>query len=889
MAIIKSIFSALLVIILVTKSAFSLYEDQIGKFDWKKDHIGKLKFAEFDSVKRVVIATEENVLASLNLKNGQIVWRQLLEHSDVHSIELMHLDTEVITVSGNGNIYYVRGWDLNTGVLQYEWSLSTEKSGKWIATKTHLIHVVAVVNSHVEVTKYEIKTGMNKGSSSRISTPWMTNLEMCVLAGTHWTCISSESSEDGKIYSIDLNGDMNKIVAKSLDHLIGAASGAVKIKEFKHSEPAILLERNHVHRLVLIGENPTVLPYSLESNVISLPGGEHNSIVQMEVVRTSEEKPLQLKTFDLETNDQKIIPLEPPYTAVAPHLVSGICRGSNCRIVYNNDDNAIVLLQLPAGKVQWVREEALSEIVALEFVDLPLSDLEASIEREFNEASSDIFSMFMNRLVSQTRQMTTLITGKPTASGNVLVRDNFGLHKLIVVATKVGKLFALDTITGEIIWSRYLRNIAPFDVIDKKVMVLYLQRTARYAPLSAEMTLVAKHSIGGEGVVFKFDPITGKSIGGINMLNFKIKQATLLPFEDKTHVKGLILLAENNQIHVYPPNAKSMLKDYTGTMFLYNADSEKSILTGYTLIYGDEENPQATPTWQLNLAGSKFVALSMRPSIERVHSQGRVLADRSVFYKYVNPNLIALATVSDDAMHKHVLSVYLVDGVTGLVVFSAHHKRANGPVHMVHSENWIVYSYFSERFRRYEMTSVELYEGAKQSNSTAFSSHALSQLPHPESLSYIMPATPLGMTTTLTERGITNKHLLIALSNGGILELPWAFVEPRGPHLASTPEEGYIPYMPEIPIHTESIINYNQSLARIKGIQVSPAKLESTSLVIAFGLDIFYTRVTPSKTFDVLKEDFDHWLIIMVLVGLTLASYVTKRLSIRKALKQQWK
>jgi hypothetical protein len=53
--------------------------------------------------------------------------------------------------------------------------------------------------------------------------------------------------------------------------------------------------------------------------------------------------------------------------------------------------------------------------------------------------------------------------------------------------------------------------------------------------------------------------------------------------------------------------------------------------------------------------------------------------------------------------------------------------------------------------------------------------------------------------------------------------------------------------------------------------------------------DLFYTRVAPSKTFDLLKEDFDHFLITAVLLGLTVTSYITKKLASRKALKQAWK
>lgn len=62
------------------------------------------------------------------------------------------------------------------------------------------------------------------------------------------------------------------------------------------------------------------------------------------------------------------------------------------------------------------------------------------------------------------------------------------------------------------------------------------------------------------------------------------------------------------------------------------------------------------PIWSLNLGGTdneqKITQVASKNSIERVHSQGRVLADRSVLYKYVNPNLIAVVTEGPDAVHK---------------------------------------------------------------------------------------------------------------------------------------------------------------------------------------------------------------------------------------------
>lgn len=53
--------------------------------------------------------------------------------------------------------------------------------------------------------------------------------------------------------------------------------------------------------------------------------------------------------------------------------------------------------------------------------------------------------------------------------------------------------------------------------------------------------------------------------------------------------------------------------------------------------------------------------------------------------------------------------------------------------------------------------------------------------------------------------------------------------------------------------------------------------------------DLFYTRVAPSKTFDVLKEDFDYFLVMIVLAALVISLYVTKKLASQKAQKQAWK
>lgn len=154
----------------------------------------------------------------------------------------------------------------------------------------------------------------------------------------------------------------------------------------------------------------------------------------------------------------------------------------------------------------------------------------------------------------------------------------------------------------------------------------------------------------------------------------------------------------------------------------------------------------------------------------------------------------------------------------------------------------------------------------------AFSSIRTKSLrPNVDSRAYILPTSGVeAARETITEKGITSKHVLgniassifvtsfsfrnfstcrsvwttsiyssvVALSTGSVVELPWSILDPRRPFAATVEsrEEGVIPYVPEIPIPNETIINYNLTLNRIKNIISSPSGLESTSLIFAYGL-----------------------------------------------------
>lgn len=84
------------------------------------------------------------------------------------------------------------------------------------------------------------------------------------------------------------------------------------------------------------------------------------------------------------------------------------------------------------------------------------------------------------------------------------------------------------------------------------------------------------------------------------------------------------------------------------------------------------------------------------------------------------------------------------------------------------------------------------------------------------------------------------------------------------------------------------LIAFALQVANVKHIVTAPTLLESTSLVLAYGLDLFLTRVAPSGTFDVLSEDFNKVQLVLTIIGLAIAIVVTKPMVQRKRLRERW-
>ncbi|KAM3921250.1 ER membrane protein complex subunit 1 [Leptodactylus fuscus] len=977
---------ALLLLVFVSFSV-AVYEDQVGKFDWRQQYVGRLKFAALESgqgAKKLIAATEKNIIVALNSRTGDILWRHIDKDTAEGSVDaLLIYGQDALTISG-GRV--LRSWEVNIGGLNWEALLEpgsfqaagfagTQDTPRYIAVLKNtalslhylsnghqkwseplpdsgtvqyqllhssykgVVHVVGIVpNDHIRILTFSVEDG-SISQQVQVPTHWLQTLQgtcgivtesvlVCadtVTASLHTvSLLSGEETTQHHLQSLGVEA-IDDITELGVVTTPRTTTGPTLPQFFLRIAPRRFLlmqyrdgtltplrdfSQAYLVSFASTGDKSVAAVLQCKTDVntpeVEIPAG-------LSCSQDAWSCPGQTFTISLYMADsgRRLLDTTMTFTleqsCVKPdafYLQLFLKKDDSVgyRALVQTEDNQLVFLHQP-GKTLWLREESLADVITMEMVDLPLTGAQAELEGEFGKKADGLLGMVFKRLSSQLILLQSWSAHlwkmfcdarKPRSqirneiNIDTLARDDFNLQKMMVIVTSSGKLFGIESSSGSILWKFYLPGVKP-----AASFKLVVQRTTAHFPHPPQCTLLVKDKETAMTSIYVFNPIFGKlSQMTPPLLQRPILQSLLLPIMDHDYAKVLLLLDDQHKVVPFPSTkyVLQQLQELSSTVFFYLVDSEKGKLTGLRL----HKDLSTEEIWEILLPSElqRITVVKGKRSNEHVHSQGRVMGDRSVLYKYLNPNLLALITESTDTHpDRCFIGIYLIDGVTGRIIHSSVQRKAKGPVQLVHSENWVVYQYWNSKARRNELTVLELYEGTEQYNSTSFSSLDRPHLPHVLQQSYIFPSSIRAMQATITERGITSRHILIGLPSGAILSLPKALLDPRRPEIPTeyTREENLIPYTPDIQIHAERFINYNQTVSRMRGIYTAPSGLESTCLVVAYGLDIYQTRVYPSKQFDVLKDDYDYILISSVLIGLVFATMITKRLAQVKLLNRAWR
>lgn len=326
------------------------------------------------------------MLASLSAKTGDIQWRRIFESEKSRgNIKFLYVNREarnvvssrneeadpfgIVTVTGDHPVSF-RGWDINTGNLLWEWSLvpvGDNTDGTYFFKDSYIYHVIPVWGSHLEVTEYHASTGQQRTSkSSRISAGWISR-EKCVFTSSYFTCLVKD-----QLLVLDILATDNNVRTKAIQD----SSSALTV--VKGTEGFV-----QVGRLVIsLNDLQVVLENRNNANVFMDERLYQLTQSGKDVKISAESQELSSITDIPETLDNNL------------HIVASKCKSKRdaanqlvCRFLLSTDDGAITMVQ--QGKFKWIREEALAQIVAVEFLDLTLSDAQGAIEEELNNKDGE--------------------------------------------------------------------------------------------------------------------------------------------------------------------------------------------------------------------------------------------------------------------------------------------------------------------------------------------------------------------------------------------------------------------------------------------------------------------------------------------------------------------
>ncbi|KAJ0962597.1 hypothetical protein J5N97_027719 [Dioscorea zingiberensis] len=592
------------------------------------------------------------------------------------------------------------------------------------------------------------------------------------------------------------------------------------------------------------------------------------------------------------------------------------------------EDHSLLLVQ--QGEIVWSREDGLASIVDSTTSELPVEKdgvSVAKVEENLLEWLKGHMLKLKGTLMLASAADVTTIQGMRLKSSekNKMTRDHNGFRKLIIVLTKAGKVLALHTGDGRVIWSLLLPSLRESDACEcPSALNIYPWHVPHHHAMDENPSLLIVGKCGqssdSPGVLSVVDSYTGKELNSIKLAH-SIVQVIPLPLTDTNEQRLHLIIDSNSYAHLYPrtPDSIDVFLREMSNIYWYSADAEKGMIKGHSLKSKcdldstDEYCFSTKELWSIIVPSEseRIATIATRKMNEVVHTQAKVIADQEVMYKYISKNLVFVATVSPKAAgeigsatpEEASLVAYLIDAVSGRILHRVTHQGAQGPIHAVVSENWVVYHYFNLRAHRYEMSVIEIYDQSRAVNKDVWKlilgkhnlTSPITSYSRPEVVgenqTYFFTHSVKAMAVTATAKGITSKQLLIGTIGDQVLALDKRFLDPRrtaNPSQAEK-EEGIIPLTDALPIIPQSYITHSHQVEGLRSIVTVPAKLESTTLVFSYGVDLFFTRIAPSRTYDSLTEDFSYALLLITIIALVVAIFVTWILSEKKELREKWR
>jgi hypothetical protein len=939
----------------ILPTTLAVYADEAGNVDYHHELLGLPQShttffhrpRQHDKATLLYTLSDLGVLGAINPGNGKVVWRQFLAGNDSASAAgfLRPVEGEGAVVSAVqnrvdawdamsgrekwGNVFAGQVKDLEVmepasgdetkdvlalyeesgkahlrrlkgtnGDVAWEYKDGTEDSPLQVSTNVREVFIVSLHGSwggyNLKVTILDPVSGKKTSEYTLTTKADVHSPEDVLLVGANsaspivtWT---DKAMKHLKVNILGKSGDIQSLPLKESDGEI--------VKVTLHA-PHLVQSLPHfmVHSQSAVSNRADVYHINLASGKIEqeyelpkLPGPGAISVgcsdANVYFTRLTEDEVLLVSSVSHGVLGRWPVMIDTPHGSLI-HGVSEVVQKAAgvyaVRSAVFTDTEEWVLVR--NGNEAWSRPEGLSGAVAATWAEIPESEtLAKSLEVEAHSNPLSAYIHRFKRHVSDLKYLPAYLQALPErflssilpepashASGQ-LARDSFGFSKVVIVATQRGRVYGLDTGNhGNVLW-----NLKAFDVpVGKRwdVKGIWVETSKGIATIR-----------GSDGEYILVRTATGVNVETMKPGSWPSVTSTAVV--DSPSGKWFLPIGVDG-------NPGEVPKEWAPKENLVVQGANGEIRGLKFEIKGLNAKPIVA--WIFHPGtGQRVTNIAARPAYDPVASIGRVLGDRTVLYKYLNPNIVLVTAVSDSAS---TASFYLLDSVSGAILYTTTHTGVDTtqPITSALTENWFAYSLWSDVLstsasmtaaKGYQIIISELYEsaipndrgplgGTDNSSSLEPSEipNAEPALPHVISQSFLIPEAISRMSVTSTRQGITTRQLLCSLpASNSIIGIPRALLDPRRlvdrDPTALEQEEGLFRYSPVIEFDPKMVITHKREVFGVRDVITSPALLESTSLVLAYGVDIFGTRVSPSAAFDILGKGFNKLSLVATVVAL---------------------
>ena len=568
----------------------------------------------------------------------------------------------------------------------------------------------------------------------------------------------------------------------------------------------------------------------------------------------------------------------------------------------------------------WKRHETIGNIKEFKFLDITepaeakseiihfMKHLE-SMDDSLTKIPVKILTRYTHhfqKLVSFLSNLPAYIQQKMSPHDDTFEKDDFGFKKILVgLSHNHDTMVGLQSNNGNLLWtlhfSKVVQDAGLFSGSDDELVFSDFHVIEREEDDNEAVVIVSTKSKNSlliivdpySGVVKDTQIYKGRQVRNTFKIHLtSLHEVVLFVDSDKKSSFYPLELTEE-EISYYEFNESEKGLEIVGESYdVHSCTDSKS------------KDPCLSLSWKVPLTGQKLIAYSAKYAPERAHfhSQRATNLNGAILFKYLEPTLFAIATTAiNGGGVDNALSVYIVEGSTGRIVHQFLEKNVmlDKPINLLLDENMLILTF--QRMGKLgegvqQIQTVDLYEQnishhardvivdyLSGKNSTSL----YGEMPIVIQQAYIFPYVISSLGITRTMQGITGKDLLLILENNQVYALKQLLISPRRP-ISETMNENIdldltsnlqnrelMPYDAYLPFTPQAVISHRHKLIGLRKITTAASRMESTSLAISFGSDLFYSTVAPEKQFDVLSEDFKKSYLLLTCLGLMILTKVS--------------